>query len=588
MPSLLELVIYDLIILLMKVYSILLNCSASLLASIFTFTSLNAFAANNGVGIPTDRSNLFEMESEMPPPANLQIVNLFPLEYNGGVHIRCNGQNTGRATVEVQGGVAPYTYQWSGLPSQTGATAYGMTAGTYTVTVTDAIGNSVSGSVTLIENPPLEAIPNVSPILCNGGVATVTLSAAGGTAPYSGLSWYQVPAGYYSYTVADANGCRKKVWVDITEPPALVATSYAASILCNGGTAEVVVEASGGVGPYNGTGIFNESAGTSSYTITDGNGCYGYTNVTITEPPVLSTTISNTDVLCRGGQSQITVGATGGTAPYVGTGVFTEYAGTYQYTITDANGCQNTASVSITQPSALVANISSTPILCNGDLSAVEIVATGGTAPYSGTGMFYEPAGLHNYTVVDNNGCSVNLGTMIVQPREIEVAANWTQGQGEGSPAVVEIIAAGGTPSYSGTGTFQQSAGTYTYMVYDMNGCSGSATVTIPAYGSGNMPTAILPLESGSLKTPSSFVQATYNTQANKSEITFQLEYDSDIQIEIYDLAGALVQTVRQEEALSGQNYLLSIDSDELSTGVYVYHFHTKWEDKVNKLQIIK
>lgn len=574
----------------MKTYSKFLNCFASLLVIACVFSSFDALAGNQSVVIPSEEIKMGNLEAEMPPPS-LQIVSVVALEYTGGVHIRCHGTNTGRATVEVQGGIAPYTYQWSGLPNQTGATAVGMQAGTYTVTVTDAAGTSVSALVTLLQNPPLQVMANVDPILCHGGVASITLSATGGTPSYSGLNWYQVTAGTHSFIVADANGCRKKTTIEITEPPVLLASSTASSILCNGGTADVLVEATGGVGPYNGTGQFTAQAGNSSYVITDANGCYAYTDVLIDEPAVLTTNVSHTDILCRGGEAEVTVDGVGGTPPYVGTGSYTVMAGTYQYIITDANGCQSSSSVSLTQPSALIATISNTPVLCNGDLSAVEVLATGGTTPYIGTGTYYVAAGMHSYTVVDDNGCSVEIATMITQPRAIDVTATWTPGQYEGSPAIVDVVAAGGTPAYSGTGTFPEAPGTHTYTVYDANGCSGSGSVTIPAQGTFSMGTAPT-VENGNVflkgKSTNTCVQASFNGSTKRNEIIFKLDYDSRVRVDIYDLAGTLVQRIEQAEALKDQHYRITVPSTEWSNGVYVYHFHTDMEEIVDKLQVVK
>ncbi|MFM1810680.1 MAG: hypothetical protein RLZZ382_1905, partial [Bacteroidota bacterium] len=59
-------------------------------------------------------------------------------------------------------------------------------------------------------------------ILCNGGSSTVTVTAAGGTAPYTGTGTYTVTAGTYSYTVTDANGCTYTVIVTVNEPAPIV------------------------------------------------------------------------------------------------------------------------------------------------------------------------------------------------------------------------------------------------------------------------------------------------------------------------------------------------------------------------------
>src|SRR5205823_883623 len=97
---------------------------------------------------------------------------------------------------------------------------------------------------------------------------------------------------------------------------------------------------------------------------------------------------SNTPILCNGGNSTVTVSAEGGTGPYNGTGTFSHGAGTYSYTVTDANSCTATTTGDITQPTAIVPASSNTPILCNGGSSTVTVSAEGGTGPYSGTGTF--------------------------------------------------------------------------------------------------------------------------------------------------------------------------------------------------------
>src|SRR5438874_13744107 len=94
--------------------------------------------------------------------------------------------------------------------------------------------------------------------------------------------------------------------------------------------------------------------------------------------------------------STVTVSATGGTAPYSGTGTFSHAAGTYSYTVTDAKSCTATTTGDITQPPTLVPDSSNTEIFCHGGLSTVTVSATGGTAPYSGTGTFSHAAGTYS------------------------------------------------------------------------------------------------------------------------------------------------------------------------------------------------
>src|SRR5207253_860075 len=155
----------------------------------------------------------------------------------------------------------------------------------------------------------------------------------------------------------------------ITQPDAVDASSSHTAILCNGGNSTVTVSATGGTGAYSGTGTFSHAAGTYSYTVTDANSCTSTTTGTITQPDAVDASSDHTAILCNGGNSTVTVSATGGTGAYSGTGTFSHAAGTYSYTVTDANSCTSTTTGTITQPDAVDASSTHTPILCNGGSS---------------------------------------------------------------------------------------------------------------------------------------------------------------------------------------------------------------------------
>ncbi len=581
----------------MKTYSNILNHSALTLLTSFMFCSMNASAGTltNDLELIASYETV-DLTSEMGAQTSvLQIVSFAPIVYNGNVHIRCHGTNTGRAIVQATGGVPPYSYTWSsGIPMMGGQMAFGLYAGSVTVTVTDAMGASVSQSVTLIENPPLQAIATVDSILCHGGVATINLSGAGGTEPYSGTSTtYQFAAGQHSFTIADANGCRDEVTVDLIEPPILQATSIAAGpILCHGDLTHVNVEATGGVAPYNNTGVYNEGGGHSSYVITDANGCYAYTSLFINQPPPLSAIVNASEVACRGDVADITVDALGGVGPYIGTGNYTAMEGNLSYTITDANGCQASSWIQVAQPPALVATISNSPILCNGDLTTVQVSASGGTAPYVGPGTYFEGAGMHVFTVEDANGCWVDISTYIIEPQEMEVDVSWAPIMNNLTTDVL-VLGNGGTPAYSGTGTFPTGPGIHVFTVYDANGCSASETITISSPISTPQNSDVLISEQNtrmrSVNLELSEVTGSFNSSNDQIQINYELSYDSKVSLEIYDMSGALVESIEEDNiALKDQSDILAIDSGKFRSGIYVYHFLTNTESHVGKLQIIQ
>jgi gliding motility-associated-like protein len=387
--------------------------------------------------------------------------------------IACNG-GTAVVTVSATGGTGAYT----------GTGTFTVSAGTYTYTVTDANGCTSTTTIVVTEPAILASSSVIStPITCNGGSAVVTISATGGTAPYSGTGTFSVVAGTYTYTVTDANLCSSTTTILISQPTALTSASVISTpIACNGGSAVVTVSASGGTGAYNGTGNFTVNAGTYTYTVTDANLCISTTTIVITQPATLAAaSVISTPIACNGGSAVVTVSATGGTGAYTGTGTFTVSAGTYNYTVTDANGCASTTTIVVTEPAILAASsVLTTPIACNGGTAVVTVSATGGTGPYTGTGTFSVVAGTYTYTVTDVNLCSSTTTIIVTQPTALTSASVITTPIAcNGGSAVVTVSATGGTAPYSGTGTFSVVAGTYTYTVTDANLCSSTTTIIV-------------------------------------------------------------------------------------------------------------
>ena len=275
-----------------------------------------------------------------------------PITFNFTVkNVSCFSGKDGQLNITsiVGGAGAPYTYKINNnlvsLPINN------LSAGTYKIIITDKSGLTSSKDFTITEPTLLTSNSEATKILCNGGTAEVTVTANGGTAPYSGTGTYTVTAGTYSYTVTDANGCTSTTEIVVTEPTLLTSNSEATKILCNGGTAEVTVTANGGTAPYSGTGTYTVTAGTYSYTVTDANGCTSTTEIVVTEPTALQLSGSTTDdESCNGGSATGTANviANGGTSPYTylwSNGATTSTVSGISYntiltvTVTDAMGC---------------------------------------------------------------------------------------------------------------------------------------------------------------------------------------------------------------------------------------------------------
>src|SRR2546423_3590303 len=220
----------------------------------------------------------------------------------------------------------------------------------------------------------------------------------------------------FPYTALFRSSCSDITTGNITEPDAVVASSTHGAIACTGGTTTVTVSASGGTAPYTGTGTFTVSAGSYSYTVRDAHSCSDITTGNITEPSAVVASSTHGAIACNGGTTTVTVSASGGTAPYTGTGTFTVPAGSYSYTVRDAHSCSDITTGNITEPDAVVASSTHGAIACNGGTTTVTVSASGGTAPYTGTGTFSFSAGSSSYTVRHAHSGTVITTGNITEP----------------------------------------------------------------------------------------------------------------------------------------------------------------------------
>jgi gliding motility-associated-like protein len=176
--------------------------------------------------------------------------------------VLCYGGSTGSATAAVSGGNSPYTYQWSTSPVQFTPSATGLSAGTYSVIVTDVNGCSTVASISVSQPAPLTAsMTNIINVSCNGGSNGSAVAApAGGTAPYT-YSWTTtpaqltqnatgLPAGNYTVYIIDDNGCSTTSLVSITQPTPMSATATGNDTICPGSNVTISASASGGNGGY--------------------------------------------------------------------------------------------------------------------------------------------------------------------------------------------------------------------------------------------------------------------------------------------------------------------------------------------------
>ncbi|MBL4651315.1 MAG: T9SS type A sorting domain-containing protein, partial [Flavobacteriales bacterium] len=391
------------------------------------------------------------------------------------------GGNDGSSTTTPSGGVTPYNYAWSPAPAtgQNTGTATGLSAGSYTVTVTDGNG-CIASDICAVNDPGCATTMTSSSTAetCTASDGTATATSTGGTTPYS-YNWAAsagaqstssptatgLAAGSYSVTVTDAAACTQTDVIVIGNNPGsfTVSNSCSNAITVGGSDGSSTTTPSGGVTPYSyswspapamgqntgtATGL---SAGTYSVTVTDGSGCIASDNCSISDPVcAITLTNSSTDEICTGSNGVATTVPAGGSIPYVynwsaSAGTQSTSSGTatalasasYSVTVTDAALCSQVASITVSNNSgALVANVSCTGTSSVGGNDGTAIAtSTGGFSSYSymwnngqitqnATGL---SAGNHCVTITDANGCMSSSCCSITDPScSLSITSNST------------------------------------------------------------------------------------------------------------------------------------------------------------------
>jgi hypothetical protein len=448
----------------------------------------------------------------------------------------------GSATISATGGTAPYTYLWSN--TQTGPTVTVM-AGTYTATVTDLNGCTCSSTIVVGNNNNALTV-NVAVLTsagCTiGGSAKATV--LGGSGNYSYL-WDSNPpqttqtatnlsAGPHKVTVTDiATGCQGIGNVVIPSSTTLtVVAAVGTNATCLVGGSATATPA-GGLPPYtydwsnNGAQnpdtdfatVLNLLAGPYTVTVTDAGGCTATASVTIiqTQGPTVTVSIVTNATCVTGGSAM--ANATGGTIPYAylwsasannqTTKTATNLSvGVHSVTVTDANGCAASGSVTITQPGAPTAIITgSTPSGCSSNSGSATAGATGGTGVYtydwsndgaenpdndlatvSGLG-----AGTYTVTITDAAGCTSTASVSIAASFPPTVVITASTNANCSTPGSATASVSGGTGPFiyhwdnneSTATAVNLSAGAHSVTVTDAAGCVAIASVTIGSTNNG-------------------------------------------------------------------------------------------------------
>lgn len=447
--------------------------------------------------------------------------------------ISCFGAADGEAQFTVSG-TTGFNYSINGGASIAGTSPISLTGlaeGTYTIVVTDTATNCEATSAITINQPSttLTISTNVSPITCldNGSVVITATGGWGGnsyglTLPdgtvlpnqtnntFTGLS----QDGTYIATVTDLNGCIATEAFNLNIPNTPVASISTTSDFCfdatNGASLEVTVtsgeapfEYSLNGGAYQSNNVFtNLTPSVYTVSVRDAFGCVVILSAETIAPQLTVSTVLTEDLDCTtspdavisgtisGGYTPFTyaVSIDGGTFNSLGTTsasftYVTGTAGTYQFEITDAQGCTIQSGITTVNPitsPAISAVVQTQPILCNGDSNAaiqVTIDTSVGTAPFvinvnnDTTGINYGAqtsgltAGTYTVTVTDARSCTATETITINEPDAIvvdyhAVDITCTAGGISQGSIIIDSVTGGTAP--------------YTYFVTGTNGYSNS------------------------------------------------------------------------------------------------------------------
>ncbi len=369
------------------------------------------------------------------------------------VNTSCNGATDGQAIATASGGTGSYTYQWSN--QTTGNTIDNVGANTYTVTATDTNGASGTAVVTITEPTAIVVSINVdNNVSCNGGAdAQVTASASGGDFPTYNYTWSNnvgfsvnsnLSADTYTVTVVNPNNCSATAEVTVTEPNSALTVGGTVNnhVTCNGGNdGQGTVSASGGISPYS----------------------YLWPNNTVTA--------SATNLV----------------------------ADTYVVTITDNNGCVETVSITINEPSAinLSINVDANVSVNGGSDGQLTASASGGTGNlsymWSNTATTATISNLtadtYTVTVTDASNCTTSASVFVSEPGSIILNVNVDNHVScfGGMDGQVTASASGGAGGLTYLWSNNQTtatisnlmADTYTVIVTDANNATMTQFITV-------------------------------------------------------------------------------------------------------------
>lgn len=492
----------------------------------------NLTADDYTVDITDDNGCMFQTNSTIVEP-NLIETSIVKND------VSCFGLSDGNINLSVIGGIPPYSYSWSNSSMQISSSEdlLNIPAETYSLSLNDVNGCLATEEV-IITQPLLPiSITNISKdVLCNGeNTGEIDITITGGTLPYT-ISWSNSQttedvtdlfAGNYTVTIVDNNNCIENSSINIIEPTLPLSNIFnIINVSCFGDTNGTINSLiTGGTTPYQYSwknsnfslstitpSLINFPADDYYLEIIDANGCLFFDTASILQPQELTTNLEGTNILCHGESTgSINVTVNGGTSPYnflwsnssISQNIQNLTADTYYIQITDANLCQHSDSITLTEPLEALNSYHfiTEPECYGGSNGGIDYFLSGGTPPYNynwSTGDITPNivniiSGSYTITATDSNNCQLIESIIVTQPQQIDfspIIDSVTCHNDQNGAIFLNI--SGGTPNYSvqwsnSTYVLSQTTenitnldgGVYTAIVTDVFGCENSSTFEV-------------------------------------------------------------------------------------------------------------
>ena len=416
--------------------------------------------------------------------------------------VSCLGYSDGIAVAQPSGGVLPLTIQWNDPLSQSTDSAFGLSAGLYSVVVSDAFGCSTIDSVEVSSPALLTIAETITDETCFGsGDGSFAFSATGGSGPFTwdldtltligvNVLFDNLQPGTYQVTVTDGNACQANGSYSIAPGTNINLNLGGSNVACQGGSSGQITVSSAGVTAFqarlldnngfllqsNATGVFNNlSAGTYQVEfVEDGTGCRGDSVFTLSEPLANSYSAQSVATTCNGdadGSLEVFVSAVDSSRTFTYqlldvTGIQPSplfenlSSGQYNIIVIDDLGCSDTLNpIQVSQPQA-IGLFMADQYLDYGDTMTLALDSLwNGIAPFE---YLWSPtAGLscddcsnpiatpyitsdYMVTVSDSSGCvgSTEFTLFVGEPLDIYIPNAFTP-NGDGQNDVFEIYGVG-------------------------------------------------------------------------------------------------------------------------------------------------